>query len=526
MSEIANVIFRSAPIPNLKFEGVPYVESYPYNQSVIFDGPVTSDQIRYTLASAPPDTMVNPWTVQILQGFEAYLPTTFKRATQSMGIDTYQRLFCTDRFEEPGEAVILMQGQTETESKGATIDAAIANYRWDLGTVANKVHLANRLYVIGRIYNHLEKRRGPPDNPFLFGGNIEDPRNWTKIMMDVKQQLMEYLLEMPVTLGTRRYDTVVRGVEATDEELKERFGHVEWLKSVHGDNLVADLLYGSGSRTSDPAKYNDLDNWLVVKDVRKAQLATQGMKPFLFEGKVYTGIPEDQHPKGSKHIGINYFPDNKEYITRHFRFLHDPIEFLLHTKVLYGEFELPVVAQDECIERGICSAYSKLKSVAGALNWGFSWPERVVGKPPLFEYNVKILRFFLQHVLNAMEKPWFRSKEDLDERLFNMGVVIPKYSEDHAHIQNSLLYAVAKIMVLQEHFFRMGRRPNLNFIVDHKYVPADQILLPKDLVWKVKPPKNPVTTDEPYFIPHSTPAEPVDWAMADDSLVAIPSAPN
>jgi hypothetical protein len=206
-----------------------------------------------------------------------------------------------------------------------------------------------------------------------------------------------------------------------------------------------------------------------VRDVGRAHKALAGTCPVVIDGRVVEmrGC-EAEEPEGSKHVGIHIFPDSEEYIIRHIKFLHDSREFLEHTRVLYGDFPFIKVRQDEVVERGISQAYLKLKTIAGSLNWAYSAPEKILGKPSLFEFIVKNVRFFLQHSLNAIDEPRFRGKDELNELLAQRGLRIPEYRPDLAHIRHSLLYAMVAVLQLQKEFIQAGRKPNLAFLTERR----------------------------------------------------------
>jgi predicted nucleotidyltransferase len=447
---------------NYQVPGLPYEETFSTVHPVVLDDVPTMEDLEKLLETSDKDTLTNPWSVQVLQGFQGYIPTTFKRVTQGMDEHLLEQCFGSGATRDPEPDRVLLQLQTEIEAKAATIDAALIHHRRERGTVVNKAHVLNRLYMIGRIYGHLKER----DYPFLFG-DLTDESIWDVALSAMKQQFIDYMLEVPQ--GDRRHAKKIRRQDTSDKEVKRRFVYVEWLKKKLGDDLLGVLLYGSAARTDDPALYSDFDNWVRVKDVARAHRILAGTCPSVLDGRVIESSGfECSEPEGSKHVGIHIFPDNEDYIIRHIKFLHDSREFLNHTRVLYGEFPFIKVAQDEVIERGISQAYMKLKTIAGSLNWAYSDPSKIRGKPSLFEFIVKNVRFFLQHSLNATEGPRFRGKEELNERLADKGIYIPEYDEDLGHIRRSLLYSMVSVLQLQKEFVESGRQPNLRFLSEKR----------------------------------------------------------
>ncbi len=455
---MANIIFEHVG-ENYQVPGLPYPDRFKYVKPVVFDGIPTREDIISILESADKDTLANPWSIDVIRGFRDYIPTTFSRLTKMMPPEFIEEHFGLSGDWHPESDRVLLQLQTEVEAKGATIDAAIVHSRRDLGSVVNKVHLTNRIYNIGRLYGHLEKR----DYPLLFG-DLTNPSNWDQALSDVKMTFIDYMLELP--LGRRKYARKVRIVDISKKELETRFSYLEWLKEKLGDNLIGVLLYGSAAQTDDPEHYSDFDNWVRVYDVQEAHKKLAGTNPFVLDDKVVEY--ERYEPPDAKHLGIHLFPESEEYLMRHIRFLHDSREFLKHTRVLYGEFPFWKIRQDEVVERGISAAYTKLKTIAGSLNWAYHAPERILDKQPLYEFIVKNLRFFLQHSLNAMERPEFRSKDDLNEMLAKRGLKIPKYKPDLEYIKESLLYSMNGVMKLQKELIDFNRKPRLRFLVDEK----------------------------------------------------------
>lgn len=466
---MANVLFEDWG-PNYQVKGLPYEETFDRVHPVVLDDVPTIADLEKLLGESDKTTLTNPWSTYVIRGFQHYIPTTFKRVTSGMSPKLLAECFGTGAEELPESEKVLLQLQTEIEAKAATIDAAIVHHKRELGTVVNKAHLLNRLYMIGRIYGHLQER----DYPFLFG-DLTQEGTWNTALSDMKLQFMEYMMEIPQ--GTRRHEKRLKKVDVSKKEIESRFIYIEWLKQTLGDNLVAVLLYGSAARTDNPEEYHDFDNWVRVRDVKGAHISLAGTCPVVYEGKVINGkMIKDEHgnyPDSAKPVGIHIFPDNEEYILRHIKFLHDSREFYLHTKGLYGEFPFIKMKQDEVVERGISQAYLKLKTIAGSLNWAYSAPQKIRGKPDLFDFIVKNVRFFLQHSLNAMEGPRFRGKEELNELLAQRGLHLPVYIDDLEHIRHSLLYAMVSVLQLQKEFIETGRRPNLGFLTEKRVLAWD-----------------------------------------------------
>ena len=445
-----------------KISGLPYENRYQ-NVKLILTGSVpTIKDLEQLLASSTDETLVTPWSLDVVRGFMDYVPTTFNMITKDIPESQISEYFGLQRDWKPEAERVLLQLQSELDAKSATIDAAIIHNRKDYGGVINKIHLVNRLYNIVRLHQHIQDRDAM--YPFLFGGDFENPTKWDNTLIAIKKMFIEFVEEIPH--GERMYETRVRRQEVSNKDLRERFVYVDWLKRKLVDDLKGILLYGSAARTDDPKAYSDFDNWVCVRNVEKAQHILAGTCPAILEQRVIEG--NNLHGEDIKHLGIHLFPENDNYILRFIRFLHDSREFLQHTKVLYGEMPFIKVKQDEVIERGISQAYIKLKTISGALNWAYTYPEKMMGKPALFEFIVKNVRFFLQHALNAVEGPQLRTKADLNDRLAVRGLYIPEYKPDYDYMRESILFAMYSVLTLQSEFLHTKRKPNLKFLSERK----------------------------------------------------------
>ena len=443
--------------------GIPYEDRFKFVRVFMTDTVPSVQDLENILVHGNSETLVTPWSLDVVRGFRDYMPTTFNKVIESMPQELVEANFGLQKDWKPEQERILLQLQSELDAKSATIDAALIHNRKDYGGIINKVHLINRIYNIGKLHGHFADRSA--EYPFLFGGEFHDPATWDSTLISVKKMFIDFILEVP--LGKRWYGMKVRTCEASSYDLKERFVYVDWLKEKLGDDLVGVLLYGSAARTDDPKGYSDFDNWVRVKDVAKAQRILSGTCPAVFEGKVIS-LSNGEHPEGAKHLGIHLFPDSDDYMLRFVRFLHDSREFLKHTQVLYGEMPFIKVKQDEVIERGVSQAYIKLKTIAGALNWAYTIPDKMMGKQALFEFVVKNVRFFLQHALNAVEGPQLRTKAELNERLAERGLHIPEYRCDPVHIKHSILYAMHSVLRLQSEFLHSSRKANFLFLNEKK----------------------------------------------------------
>lgn len=452
---MVNIIRQTRRGKNFQVPGLPYDDTRNYSRTRILDEVPTADELeRLLLEEQEPDTVIGLWPKSALLGFREYIPTSFRRVWK--GLHDPTGFFGPDLEDNGDRERVLLQLQTELDAKSATIDAAVAHNRASLGTIVNKAHHLNRLYIIGRQHGFFSEN----EYPMLFG-DLRDPTNWTEALIGMKYCFNELKREIP--LGKRNYDVVVRKPHTNPEKLRGLYPFIDWFEQKLGDNLAGILLYGSAARTEDPNKFSDYDNWVRVHDVGAAVRALAHTAPSVVDGKVIEGYHADDNPM-AKHVGIHIIPADDEHLLRHIRFLHDPTEFLKHTRVLTGHWPFPKVDEDEVLERGLSHAYIKLKTLCSSLDWAYREPERVAEAPALFEFLVKNLRFFLQHTVNAIEGPAFRHKDALNKMLEDRGCPIPEYKNDPRYIQEALLSTTVAGLKMQAEFQAYGRKPNLDFL--------------------------------------------------------------
>ncbi len=473
-------ILHQAIGPNCLVPGLPYdSDTSTFIESKILDDVPTRNEMYDLLKKSREDTMTIAWTKHVLQGFKIYVPSTFKMTTYNMPASLTENLFNTATDWIPENTRMLLQIQAEIETKFATLDAAVINRRktpGNLGTITNKAHTANRIYNIGRIYNHLKER----ETPLLFG-LTRDIATWDAALLEIKLLAIEFTKEVPT--GPREYNHSTTQAELTDKIISRDYPYVDWLENKLKDNLVRILLYGSAARTNDPSLFGDFDNWVVVDDISAAYEVLTRTAPavrILGDGtrKVIEGcFDPDPKDKNLKPVGIHVLLNDHDYEERHIRALHDSEEFRMHTKPLRGEFVFPKVALDELTNRGLCQSHIKLKTGSGGASWAYNSPEKILGKEPLFAFFAKIPRFALQHGLTAMEGPGFRDKQELDRRLAEKGIFIPKYKADADYIRRSLIDSTVASFIVQKEIIEHGIEPSFDFLSHHSK------LLETDLNW-------------------------------------------
>ena len=111
--------------------GIPYEDRLEFARSIITLGVPTTAEIQQLLAESTRDTLVAPWSLDVIKGFHDYVPTTFKQTTDEMSLEEAVQYFDSDHLSLPEEERVLLQLQSELDAKSATLDAAIIHNRKD-----------------------------------------------------------------------------------------------------------------------------------------------------------------------------------------------------------------------------------------------------------------------------------------------------------------------------------------------------------------------------------------------------------
>jgi len=422
VESMAKILFQ-AEMPVYRVPGLKYSDEEASSvRTILLDGIPSEGEISYFLSQGTKDILVSPWTVNEVWGFGQYVPSTFKKISKNMPQSLFHELF-DDSFTDDRNKTIF-QLQSELASKGSTIDSAIIHKRRDEQTVRNKVHNLNRLVAIS-------KEKGLIDFPYpILKGDIQNPEEWDDILIWTKKKFIELYSKLPMNLPEVEYETRTARIDSNE---RNKYGYLEWLKERLGDNLEAVIVYGS-STTDD--SYKDYDNILLVHDMDQAYDALKGARPSFFENQVL------HNSRLGKYIGINIFPYEDGVIQKYIRFNNNPLMMMESSKVIYGSFDFPIVSLKEAVERGLSQTHIKMKLIAGGLNWVYTHPERILGKPNLFEFFVKNIRFLFQNALSFKEGKMINTKSRLDRMLReDYGIVIPSYSDDPNEIRDAMIYS-------------------------------------------------------------------------------------
>jgi len=368
------------------------------------------------------------YTLDELTGMRHGLPSTFHRIA-SLFPDLFPDVTVNPRAR-------MLQIQTEIQSRVSTTDAAIIHSRRTMDTATSKVRTLLR---IGGLCEGIGIRTDfhAADFAPYTEERIDD------ILIQFKREMIGLYnrIDWPLT----QVPTVTLEERLTPSE-KIKFGYREWMRSTLGDNLDAIGVYGSSTQTDDIEKYDDYDNWVIVKDLPAAYNALRATKPKydLSQGTISAE---------GKHLGILLFPSGGKMLDDYMRFLDDSEEFRTKMKIIHGSLTFPITLPRENTERGISQSYVKAKTTADAVANFLHKPEQLLNKN-LFEFFVKILRFNYKNAIRYHEGIVL-TKEELDKRLRKEhGIAVPKYREDAKYLVEQLIYARQCTAYLQRELFK------------------------------------------------------------------------
>jgi predicted nucleotidyltransferase len=317
------------------------------------------------------------WTLNEIAGLGCYLPTFYHSLSLAVGP---QRL-----GELHGGAVLstremvlayLLQVQTELTAKIATLDSFITHNRGDRETLTNKIYTYNRLTRIMLMAGLL----APEEAWEMEYGLIDKMPDVRDLLVFIKMRLVDYLRRTPSACG--REDTVSMS-DGLSDKLRQRFGYVAWLKENLRDNLVAVVAYGSS--VTEETNYSDYDNLLIVRDLAAAYRVLKG-RDFTYDAATRQ---VDETCRTGKLVSFVILPEDcwQDFV----RFNSTANRRAEDNLVLYGSVEMPKPSDLESVQRGLSSAYVRLKILRSMIAWLYRHPEQLMGKKALFEYFAKTI---------------------------------------------------------------------------------------------------------------------------------------
>lgn len=290
-------------------------------------------------------------------------------------------------FEVSIESRAIFWLQSSLFLAGVTLSAAIIQNRWSPGTLESKL---SRLWQAG----YLAKRMK------IDSLNKLNLCDWVKQFDSLNLQFPEIFIQLKNKFS-EALSCLVNGNESTkflltqglfEKEQKLRFGFVNDLQRLLGENLKAILVYGS---SIDSEKFSDYDLMLVVKDSSEALLRLAGKNP------IYNGI--------ELNIGIY----NEVEFWNYQLISGDNLN--THSLCLFGEVEVPLKTKALLLERNFSFGYIRMRQLIGMISYAQASKTDDLGdnKFNLYQYFIKIPLNVVRGILGALGQK--KSKEEVSE---------------------------------------------------------------------------------------------------------------
>ena len=381
---------------------------------------ITVSDLERELRDIGPHSIKYLWTPTEIALMREYVPSTYHRIAEELGKDT---------SEDPDERKrrLAFQIQSEVVNKSSTLDSGIIHGKRDEGTVSSKIYNLGRICSILQIIGI--------DSSLWTPEQIRRTDDLDDTMIEIKLQFANILRAMPEWAAP--VATVNKHANLNSEQ-KQKFGYVDDILKIVGDDAVAIAAYGSSVKESDPKNYSDYDNFLVVKPHSLGRIYPQ------LKGRKF------EHKDG-KHVGLNLIEEG--VFTKFIRLNHDPNEYLTHCTVLHGQLNFPVVSEREVKERGTSYSVLRSKALKSACSWIARNPELLLDKKDLFDYFQKTLLFITQSALNSTEGVEHRSKDVLMARLAEAGGEVLPFKPDRDYVLDATYRAAASSTQLLERFY-------------------------------------------------------------------------
>ncbi|MDD5538265.1 MAG: LOG family protein, partial [Candidatus Omnitrophica bacterium] len=395
------------------------------------------------------------WTLNEIAGLGCYLPTFYHSLSLAVGPERLEGLHGgASMTTQEMVLAYLLQVQTELTAKIATLDSFITHNRGDRETLTNKIYTYNRLTRIMLMAGLI----APEEAWEMEYGLIDRMPDVRDLLIFIKMRLVDYLRRTPSACGR---ENTVRMFDGLSEAQKRRFGYVAWLRKNLGDNLVAVVAYGSS--VTEETNYSDYDNLLIVRDLAAAYRVLKG-RDFTYDPATRQ---VDETCRTGKLVSFVILPEDcwQDFV----RFNSTANRRAEDNLVIYGSVEMPKPTDLESVQRGLSSAYVRLKILRSMIAWLYRHPEQLMGKKALFEYFAKNNIYLLAAALNYHEGWRSRGKQELLAHLEEIGVTIPAYHEDAASLRVSVVEMVRSSFEVHARLFE-GIRPDFSFM-DTSLVP-------------------------------------------------------
>ncbi len=372
--------------------------------------------VKYLRQLADRPGMNVPWTTTELGLLAQYAPSTFKRIAEAhpeFGSEVID-------IDDP----LAFQAGSEVVGKGGTIDTALVHTRRTANSVGSKIHNANRIISI---YEALGFQH--PDHISIVDGMS----SLDEVLLYAKDAFTALLRSAPAGPAV---ETMRKEADILPRELAQ-FSFVDDLRRRLGDDIAV-ALFGSATTSPD---FDDYDIFVVVPD---------GTIGAMYQTGDLVGA-RLANPFDGKSIGINMIEQSQ--FTKYVRWQHNPLSLLESCRVLYGSLDFPVVSEEENREHGIAHMMLRVKSLRSAAIWT-AHDGALAGKPPLFAYFQKTLRFLAEEVLNSEEGHRVRSKDELSAFLRKLGWEELQYVPNNTALVEATQLATVASSRLLDRFFR------------------------------------------------------------------------
>ncbi len=278
---------------------------------------------------------------------------------------------------------------------GVTLSAAIIQNRWSYGTIESKL---NRLWQAGKI----AETSGLSD---LISLNI--PEFVLKIAEKRFSNPIESLFELKFFFSKVLY-VLFKDIKAEMKTLKttklnsaqeKRFGFVEQLKKMLGENLQTIILYGSAANSE---QFSDYDLIIIVKNLKEGLETMTGKSP------KYNNLE----------LNISLF-DETDFNTYQ---LASGDNLMDHAICLYGKAQVPHKDKNNLLLRNFSFGFIRFRQQMGMAAHTKNNGEPESSKVNLYNYFIKIplnvskgiMGCFGTVTTNELLKNWFINQMDFD----------------------------------------------------------------------------------------------------------------
>ncbi|BFM13238.1 hypothetical protein R50072_33910 [Simiduia litorea] len=277
---------------------------------------------------------------------------------------------------------------------GVTLGAAIIQNRWSEGTIDSKL---SRLWYAG-VFAH-KQQHNELESLDLCNAVIElvKQRRQGLSSLETFIQLKGLFAQVIRCLSAKvSHQTLTMSAAHLDQKQTKKFGFINQLKDLLGDQIEAIIVYGSSINSDE---FSDYDLIVVVRDETDSLIKLAGKSP------TYQGI--------ELNIGI-YNPEN------FFNYqLLSGDNLSSHGLCIFGAIPTPIKPRNELIVRNFSFGFVRMRQLIGMSSFaaGNSLHDANDDKRNLYQYFVKIPLNVIRGIQGAIEEPL--SKETVIQLCIN-----------------------------------------------------------------------------------------------------------